>query len=221
MKAARIILAVVLAAGAAAAEGGKAPTSPEAHCPAEAVEELRLLPEAVPPCEAEGARCQQLCEEGDGASCLGLAYAAEATDSGRGAVRALYRRACELGLANACTNWAASIWASEHTEGELECAARVFRNACVAREHFACGMLGRLGFARAESIADFEKAHRALERSCAELGGFPCRVLAKHLEEASPELHDRGEVRKLLERGCEGGDPDACGAPARASETFE
>lgn len=131
----------------------------------------------------------------------------------------MYRRACVLGEANGCTNAAASVWAREHSEEESSCALRVFEKACAASEHFACGMVARL---RLEGkSADREAIHDGLVRHCDALGGFPCRVLAKHLEAGDFGSYEPRQIAKLLERACEGGDPDGCGHPATAEETFD
>jgi TPR repeat protein len=131
----------------------------------------------------------------------------------------LFERACTLGAANGCTNYAARIWANEHSEEQLACARRTFEKACAAREPFACGMVGRL-MLESTTPPPFAQGRKYLEDACNDLGGFPCRVLAKHLESGhlgdySPEL-----IRILLSRACAGGDPDACGDPKTASETF-
>ena len=131
----------------------------------------------------------------------------------------LYRRACLLGAANACTNYAAGIWPGQNTEGQLACARRTFEKACAAKEPFACGMVGRVMLESVNPPA-YAEGRRYLEAACEEHGGFACRVLAKHLESGKlgdyrPEL-----VRTLLARACARGDPDACGEPRTASGTF-
>ncbi len=66
----------------------------------------------------------------------------------------------------------------------------------------------------------FAEGRKYLEAACNDVGGFPCRVLAKHLESGELGSYPPGRIRSLLSQACEGGDPDACGGPATASETF-
>jgi TPR repeat protein len=148
-----------------------------------------------------------------------MAYAAEKDPAtAKEAVR-LYRRGCLLGAANACTNYAAGVWAGEHSDDQLACARRTFEKACAAKEPFACGMVGRLML---ESTAPppYAEARRYLEAACDEVGGFPCRVLARHLESGKLGAFRPGLIRTLLTRACASGDPDACGEPGTAEETF-
>ena len=184
-----------------------------------AIGDLRLF-SSVPGCEPSLDACETSCAAGDSAQCLAAAYLIQRTADRGSEADALFRRGCLLGSANACTNYAASIWAGEATDEELACAHRIFSKACSANEHFACGMLGRLAFADAESPEEFGAVRSELEAACARVGGFSCRVLAKHLESGRLGEHSEGEVQALLVRACDTGDPDACGRPPSASETF-
>jgi TPR repeat protein len=163
--------------------------------------------------------CSVKCRVGDAGSCLAMAYATEKESKDERQAARLYRRACLLREANACTNYAAMIWVKEHSEEQLACARRTFEKACAAKEPFACGMVGRVMLESTKPPA-YVEGRRYLETACKEVGGFSCRVLAMHLEsgklgEYRPEL-----VRTLLTRACATGDPDACGEPKTASETF-
>jgi hypothetical protein len=194
-----------------------APASRDAGCAADSARTLQLGRRK--PCEGpEKWLCQATCRAGHAASCLGLAYAAE-RDSARPDAERLYARACTLGAALGCTNYAAHVWSRKHSADELACARRTFEKACAAREPYACGMAGRVMLESTERPA-FIQARRYLEGACAEMGGFPCRVLAKHLEsgklgEYKPEL-----IGALLKKACDGGDSGGCDEPATASETF-
>jgi hypothetical protein len=186
---------------------------------AESIGTLRLLP-TIPVCGTKNWACRAKCLAGDAASCLGMAYAAQKDSGAAGEAARLYRRACLLGAANACTNYAAGIWAGEHSDEELACARGAFEKACAAKEPFACGMVGRV-MLESTTPPRYAEGRAYLESACDELGGFPCRVLAKHLE--SGKLGDYGpeRIRTLLSRACAGGDPDACGEPETASGTFQ
>lgn len=185
---------------------------------ADKIATLRLLP-TVPDC-TDNWVCHAQCLAGDAASCLGLAYAAQRDPTTEAEAARLFHRGCLLGSANACTNYAAGLWAREHTADQLACARRTLEKACAVKERFACGMVGRV-MLESMTPAPLAEGRRYLERACAEIGGFPCRVLAKHLESGRlgdyrPEL-----IPALLARACAGGDPDACGQPATAAETFQ
>ncbi len=216
-----LLIVGVLAPVAAVAAESESSIESRTSCVADILPKLRLLPDGVRNCTASDSSCQEACEAGDGLSCLGRAYALEVEPLSRGEAVSLYRRSCLLGLANACTNYAATVWARDHSVEELECARRTFAKACVAEEPFACGMLGRIAFDRATSPAEFERAGRELQAACERLKGFPCRVLAKHLEAGDLGAYPPTRIGELLERACEGGDPDACGRPSTASETFQ
>ncbi len=190
----------------------------EQACAPDSVGTLHLLP-TVPVCTADDWVCSAKCRMGDAGFCLAMAYAIQKESKNEAEPARLYRRACLLGAANACTNYAAGIWAGEHSEEQLACARRTFEKACAAKEPFACGMVGRV-MLESTNPPSYADGRRYLEAACEELGGFSCRVLAKHLESGKlgdyrPEL-----VRTLLTRACASGDSDACGEPRTASETF-
>lgn len=219
-----LIVGVVgaFALAASSARGAdRAPTGSPDQCIADSLGVLHGVPGPVPDCSADAQRCREACDAGDAVSCLGAGYALEMTPGRQDEARPLYRRACVLGLANACTNYAAGIWVRDHTAEQLACTQRIFEKACQAREAFACGMRARVILAESESPERREKARRDLEASCRELEGFPCRVLAKHLEAGDFGPSDPTRVRQLLEQACRSGDRDACGEPATAAETFD
>ncbi|MBV9497198.1 MAG: sel1 repeat family protein [Acidobacteria bacterium] len=195
----------------------KSERAPETGCIASSIGTLHSIP-SVPSC-TNRLLCQAQCTVGNSEACLGLAYLAQKNSKKEDEAMGMYRRACLLGNANACTNYAATIWATEHTESDLACAQRTFEKACAAKEPFACGMVGRLMIENTHppSLAEGRKY---LEHACDEVGGFPCRVLAYHLEAGRLGSYEPGSIPKLLQRACAGGDPDACGGPATAAATF-
>jgi hypothetical protein len=160
------------------------------------------------------------CLAGDAGACQGLAYAIQKTGAPDNESAGFYRRACLYGAAIGCTNYAASIWARDHSEEEIKCARRTFEKACTAKEPFACGMVGRLMLESTPPSAPAE-VRSYLEQACADVSGFPCRVLAKHLESGDLGDNPPGLIRNLLTRACAGGDPDACGEPKTVAETFK
>jgi TPR repeat protein len=187
-------------------------------CIADSIQALQRS-STVPSCEPDSWLCRARCLAGSATSCVAMAYAAEKHPTDKAEAVRLYRRACLLGEANACTNYAATIWVNDHSDEQLACARRTFEKACAAKEPFACGMVGRLML---ESTAppQYAQARKYLEVACDEVSGFPCRVLAKHLESGNLGEYQPGVIRSLLARACAAGDPDACGKPATAAETF-
>jgi len=186
---------------------------------ADALGELKTNLPQLPDCAVSIEICRAACAAGDGASCLSIAYGLERDSSRAGEAAPMYRRACLLGLANACTNYAASIWTRDDTPSHLACAELIFERSCGAGEAFACGMVQRLALDEAVFPEDFAHARERLERACSELGGFPCRVLAEHLEAGDVGPAQAERVPSLLRQACEGGDPASCGEPDTASET--
>lgn len=209
---------IVMPAGCKQAASSAGPAHVEEACVAESVGTLRLLP-TISPCGRGDWLCRAKCGAGSASSCLALAYAADEDPKRAGEAMPLYRRSCLLGAANACTNYAASVWAREHTDDQLACAQRTFEKACSAKEPFACGMVGRL-MLESTPPAPAAEARKYLEGACDEVGGFSCRVLAKHLESGELGDYRPGLIRSLLTKACAGGDPDACGEPATAAATF-
>ena len=177
------------------------------------------LPPTVPVCAADNWVCRGKCLVGHAVSCLAMAYAAQKDSKTEEEAVRLFHRACLLGAATACTNYAASIWAGEHSKDQLACALRTFEKACAVKEHFACGMVGRV-MLESSIPPPYEEGRRYLEAACDELGGFACRVLAKHLESGKLGGYKPELIQTLLTRACEGGDQNACGEPRTASETF-
>lgn len=137
----------------------------------------------------------------------------------RGRLYASNHRACLLGASNACTNYAASIWAGEHSDDQLACARLTFEKACAAKEPFACGMVGRI-MLESTTQPPYAKGRSYLEAACDDVGGFPCRVLAKHLESGKLGDYRPDLIRILRSRACAGGDPDACGGLQQRRRPF-
>jgi hypothetical protein len=187
-------------------------------CVADSIGQLQLL-SSVPKCASDRIACDLKCRLRDAASCLGLAYAAEESSPPE-EVRGLYRQACLAGAANACTNYAASLWAGQMSEEQLACVRRTFEKACAVGEQFACGMVARVVL-ESGGNADVGEWRRYLQGKCDEVGGFSCRVLAKHLEAGTLGKFDAQAIPGLLKRACDGGDIYACGTHATAAETFK
>jgi len=172
-------------------------------------------------CTAENLECRDACMAGDADACLGRAYQIEREESESGEAAVLYNRACQLGLAVACTNYGATLWIDASSADAIDCSRRIFEKTCSAKERFGCGMLGRMLVEHGNGPEDVKHGQAGLERSCEQLKGFPCRVLAKHLESGVMGPYAPDRIKTLLARACDGGDEDACGEHRTADETFK
>lgn len=215
-----ILVSTALVAGLASCGPGPASrgAAGSTECLAESIGALQLLP-SVPKCASGKIACEVKCRLGEAAACLGLAYAAEDVASPE-EVRGLYRQACLAGAANACTNFAASLWTGPMEDEELACVRRTFDWACAAGEQFACGMVARVVL-ESGGRADVAEWRRYLQDKCDHVGGFSCRVLAKHLEAGTFGAGEAESSPALLKRACDGGDVYACGTHRTAAETFK
>jgi hypothetical protein len=191
---------------------------PPARCLADAMPPL-THGKGTPTCTPDDMECRDACLAGDAPRCYGRGVAIEGTAPEEAYL--LQYRGCELGLAIACTNAAAYLWARSHDDETTDCAARIFVRACDAGETFACGMYGRMVLDNATTPDERTRGRQHLRRSCDKLGGFSCRVLALHLETGKLGPTTPAEIQGLLARACDDGDPDACGSHATASETFD
>ncbi|HUS68307.1 MAG TPA: hypothetical protein VMZ28_27420 [Kofleriaceae bacterium] len=220
--------ALVLAGLAAAAVGCKDRTAqvveqlerPAGGCVLDRAETLELDWEKPDGCGAEDAQCRDACLAGDAASCLARAFSVQKLTDREEESTLLFLRACERGLAIACTNYAAALWASSTSEPSQACAARLFEATCAVKEPFGCGMSGRMILDAAEGPDEIARGRSVLERGCKEAGGFACRALALHLESGELGPVDPKRIVELLARACETGDEDACGTHAKAADTF-
>jgi TPR repeat protein len=169
---------------------------------------------------AADAKCERACGRGDAAACQEHAAAIDKGGETYDEAHWLYGKACELGVAISCTNYAADLWLTDDY-ALLACAQRIFQKTCDADEPWGCGMLGRMLIDDDDATrADRARARIMLERACDRVGSFSCRVLAMELETGRVGPYKRSQIRKLLARACETGDSDGCGAPRSASATF-
>jgi hypothetical protein len=151
--------------------------------------------------------CKAQCEQGDIDACMTHAYALQRVKKYEAADGA-FERACRLGYALACTNYAAAMLKDG---ADVECTRRVFERACAIKEAFACGMVGRLLAMDAETPAERADARRALEHACDEFAGMTCFMYALHLEEGHLGAYEAGTIERLMKRACETGDEESCG----------
>ena len=119
-----------------------------------------------------GARCARACAGGDAAACYARALKAQREQDDTSSARAShkFRKACELGLAIACTNYAAELWLSDEQD-DIDCARRIFEKTCSANETWGCGMLDDMLIDRdGAGPAELARGRGILERACDELG---------------------------------------------------
>jgi hypothetical protein len=192
----------------------------QGQCIVDSVTTIRVIP-TLPECTASDDSCEKKCAAGQAEYCVARAYAMEKSPTSQDEAALLFRKACENGLAIGCTNYAAHIWAQDHSEQEAVCVTKMFVRSCEAGDHFACGMSGRVMMERAKNRDDLNMAKNFLESKCGELGGFSCRILAIHYEKGGFGLYRTGKIQKLLKKACDGGDTGGCGEPKTASGTFK
>ncbi len=173
------------------------------------------IPDA-PQCTADNQSCRDLCITGDVGACFARATATEnATNHNEATV--LFARACSLGAASGCTNYAAHLW-SGGVAASMPCARRLMSAACQARDPYACGMTIRFDVESSDGSAPERKRIAANANAyCNTVQGFACRVLAKFVEDSMLESPNPERVRALLQQACNSGDTDSCGKTTAAS----
>ncbi|MDD9932103.1 MAG: hypothetical protein OXT09_00790 [Myxococcales bacterium] len=196
--------------------GGVEPVVPERPCP-EPPDQLRgegAVGPLTAKCEAgELEACERACGQDDADGCAAYAHVMQKTD--REQAVQLYFRACELGSANGCTNYGATIrlgFDGEVTPGEHECALDLFDRACKVDDIWACGMLGQ-AFARGEGVEPNPKfAESVLVGACDRIGYFACSMLAQLYDDGYLEPPDPEAAARARARACETGYEPACPA---------
>lgn len=172
-----------------------------------------------PECENDETVCRDACRDGDRSSCFHLGYFVGRTEARKDEARALYKRACELGLSLACVNYGAGLWLENRGAEPIECARRIFTSACDVADSMGCAMVGRLMIENGtpESRA---RAREYFEEKCNAMKGPPCRMLAWYLERGDLGTYEPARLRELMTRACEGNDAEACGDWKHVEDTF-
>ena len=173
-------------------------------------------------CAVDAATCRTACEtDHDPGACMSLGIALEKSPVTAKDATSSYLRACELGLASGCTNYAAFLWKHNRKNAAAACAAAMFDKTCAVGDPFACGMVGRMIVDDATGPADLARGQARLEQACDKTGGFPCRVLALELEgKLGVGADQHARIEQLLVAACKAGDASACGVHATVAETF-
>jgi TPR repeat protein len=216
----QLALAALVLCACKDAPATKPAVASEPPCLIDAVTIVRLKLRENAACTEANQQCRDLCEGGDADACMSRAVAIERGSNDEAEARSLFERACKLGLANACTNWAATVWAVEDNP-PARCLVRTFEKTCASGDHFGCGMAGRLRVSYRVGFAALPRARIELETSCMRLGGFPCRILALNGERGMFPGISRQRIRDLMKQACEGDDTPACGTHATVEETFD
>jgi hypothetical protein len=197
---------------------GNAPPPPA--CIVDSLPPLLLQREERPECTAENLDCHQQCLAGDADACFSRAISIEQSPAGEQEALELFRRACMLGMANACTNWGATTWALDDRVAEHGCLYRVFEKTCEVGDPFGCGMAARFLVNDRVGLIALAHGRFGLELSCLRLGGFPCRIIALYIERGTFAADETARIPELMARACDGGDDNACGVHATVEETF-
>jgi hypothetical protein len=150
-------------------------------CLADRLPPLFLQVPDAPQCTADNQSCRDLCITGDVGACFARATATEnATNHNEATV--LFARACSLGAASGCTNYAAHLWTGA-VAASMPCAKRLMAAACQARDPYACGMAIRFEVEASDgSPAERQRIAANANAYCTNVQGFACRVLAKFIE---------------------------------------
>lgn len=185
-------------------------------CLADRLPPLFLQVPDAPQCTADNQSCRDLCITGDVGACFARATATEnATNHNEATV--LFARACSLGAASGCTNYAAHLWTNA-VAASMPCARRLMAAACQARDPYACGMAIRFEVEASDGSApERQRIAASANAYCSNVQGFACRVLAKFVEDSILETPDPERVRALLEQACQSGDTDSCGKTTAAA----
>lgn len=168
---------------------------------------------------AAKARTQFLanCAKKEPRSCYMLAGMANQGEGGprdEGQARLAYGKACELGLAFACSSQAAMLSSGDGGKEDKPGAVRAFTRGCELGSASACADAGSMLSVDADApYHDRTKARAAYTRSC-DLGlATSCSALAGLMYEYdSGEISDadRATSQKLYQKACMSGDSYAC-----------
>lgn len=190
------------------------PTEP---CVADEIGELRAGWNEREGCTTESTECRDACVAGNADACFSLAISMQTEhlpDADDPQVEARYvpyfERACRLGLATGCTNWAAAQLFGE-TPPATRCLYRMFERACEVGEPFGCSMTARILIEWPRTPIDVWIGYQQLASACDANDGPPCRFLAYYLELGRFGTAEPARIEALLERACDGGDIEACG----------
>ena len=190
-----------------------------AGCLSDTMGKLLINVKKSPDCDEDAAdfKCARACGRGDGAACYQHGVATEKDSETDGEAHRMYRKACDLGVAIGCTNFAADLWAT-NDYASVACAERILQKTCAADDAWGCGMLGRLLIEDDDAtLVERGRARAMLQRACDRLGSFSCRALAMELEGGRLGRHKRSQTRKLRARACSTGDTESCDAPDEPS----
>ncbi len=191
--------------------------APVEPCVADEIGELRAGWNEREGCTAKSSECRAACVAGDADACFSLAISLQA-EHPRDAEDpqleadyvAYYERACRLGLATGCTNWAAALLFSD-TSPSTACMYRFFERTCEAGDLFGCSMTARILIELPRTPIDAWIGYHQLAAACDEWDGPPCRFLAYYLELGRFGAAEPARIEALLDRACDGGDEEACG----------
>jgi TPR repeat protein len=178
---------------------------------------LAVLLQAEPPAMDELAlardKCVTFCEEGIVKACnnVGQAYLA-ASDYAR--ATSLFRRACDGGDGNGCTNLARQYRYGRGVGRDESEAAKLNAHGCDLGAFGSCNNLGDQYETGAGVPASLDQAIALYERACSHAFAFGCFSLGE-LYAKRPEVKDPSKAALHYEKACGLGEPHSCAALAR------
>ena len=155
----------------------------------------------------------ELCDADVPTACFRLGGALVDDDRPADAAR-LFARACDDGLAAACTSLGFAHYAARGAPWDPGRARALYQRSCDLGDAWGCANLGELLELGVGAAPDPTAARAHYQAACDQLGGAGCGRLAAMVER---DDHDLAGARALYQRGCDDGDAEACAGAARAS----
>lgn len=127
----------------------------------------------------------------------------------------LYSRACDDGMAPACTNLGFQLYTGRGAAWNVAEAAAAYRKACDLGDAYGCANLGEVTEYGIGVTPDDAAAAALYERACTEAHAAGCPRLGVMYEQGrGGKRSDAARARALYERSCDAGSPDGCHALA-------
>ncbi|MFA6034037.1 MAG: tetratricopeptide repeat protein [Myxococcota bacterium] len=163
------------------------------------------------------------CASGIARGCMYLAMVIQAEDSRNfpphyDRFRPSLKKACELGLAEACHDLGRTFFndtaGCENPDCEYKdqkTAIRYFGLACDKGHEEACGILGHVLIDPEEPVHNFSRGVSIMERLCAKKGGVYCAELGDIYAQGKIVKKDPARAAGLFDRACKTGFANSCG----------
>ncbi|MBP8810422.1 MAG: SEL1-like repeat protein [Kofleriaceae bacterium] len=163
---------------------------------------------------AARARYAALCDRDEVAACWRLG--ALLYDDGRPVDGArLFARACDAGLAAACTSLGNAAYTGRGAPWEVARARELYRRACDAGDDLGCANLGELDELGVGAPPDPAAAVALYQRACDDVAIAGCaRLAAAHVSGLGGVDRDRPRALALATRACDAGNAEGCALAA-------